>query len=329
MNNTKINSTNKINGAVFFVDILGFGALTKKKIKLEDIDYEAWNKTDEEKSNQFFAMNILKTFRSSLTLIHKKYSNVKVAQLSDCAFIWSENIIEVVLFANNLMASCIENGILCRGGLAYGEILESDDSNQMGHFILGDAVTRAVELEGKAKGCRVLIDDELPSALYKFDKNFSNQIMQLFSPFHNLLDYSIYDEFKWYLVPYMSKKTNLIHLKDIEKIDLIKARLKLASLLRCSDKFHWNSLSQEGFVHIRASLDFITDYNYEVINVWHDFRWDAYHEIWGISNNQTRSASMLEKVNEIIESSQSYKIVEINNIQNKTVIEYFDINEEK
>lgn len=57
---------------------------------------------------------------------------------------------------------------------------------------------------------------------------------------------------------------------------------------------------------------------------------DGMHTMkFGISNNQTRSASMLEKVNEIIESSQSYKIVEINNIQNKTVIEYFDINEEK
>lgn len=73
------------------------------------------------------------------------------------------------------------NGILCRGGLAYGEILESDDSNQMGHFILGDAVTRAVELEGKAKGCRVLIDDELPSALYKFDKIFQIKLCNFFT----------------------------------------------------------------------------------------------------------------------------------------------------
>ncbi|MEN5386577.1 hypothetical protein ABE179_01405 [Aliarcobacter skirrowii] len=318
MNNTKINSTNKINGAVFFVDILGFGALTRNKIELEAIHYKAWNKTNEEKNNQFLAMNLLKKFRNNLIQINKNYSHVKVAQLSDCAFIWSENISEVILFVNNFMTRAIEDGILCRGGLAYGEILETDDSfNKIGQFILGDAVTRAVELEGKAKGCRVLIDDEFPSALYEFDKSFSNQIMQLFSPFHNLLDYSIYDEFKWYLVPHMSKKTNLIHLKDIEKIDLTKARLKLASLLRYSDKFHWNSLSQEGFIHIRASLDFITDYNYEVINVWHDFRWDAYHENWEISKNQNRSTSMLSRANEIIESSQSYKIIDINSTINK------------
>lgn len=33
---------NKIQGAVFFVDILGFGALTQKKINIKDKDFAIW-----------------------------------------------------------------------------------------------------------------------------------------------------------------------------------------------------------------------------------------------------------------------------------------------
>lgn len=61
----------KINGAVFFVDILGFGALTQKKIALDEVDFEPWlesykgNYPFVEYTNQFLAASLLSTLSSA------------------------------------------------------------------------------------------------------------------------------------------------------------------------------------------------------------------------------------------------------------------------
>ena len=51
------------------------------------------------------------------------------------------------------MWDCLQNGILCRGGIAYGDIIEDNNTN-LGQMLLGNAVSKAVKLEqAGAKGC--------------------------------------------------------------------------------------------------------------------------------------------------------------------------------
>ncbi|HDT3627413.1 TPA: hypothetical protein QHP12_003530, partial [Morganella morganii subsp. morganii] len=123
----------------------------------------------------------------------EKVNNVKVAQLSDCAFIWSDDIDLVVNVARELMWDLTLNGILCRGGLANGQIVEPDKINtKLGMFICGGAVTDAVRLEGAGKGARVFIKTDLVSELEKIPS-------YAFTPRKSLIDFSTLDEFKWYL----------------------------------------------------------------------------------------------------------------------------------
>lgn len=263
----------KMTGAVFFVDILGFGALTQNQIKLNDEDFAPWlNKYGQPYDNQILAAAILAEFREILMELEQTFP-VTISQLSDCAFIWSENMKDVILVANNIMTRCINNGILCRGGLSYGEIIETNQNHSLGRFILGKAVTEAVKLEGIAKGCRIMITEEFPSDLYEQDVEFSKIIFPLFQPFVNPLDYITYDEFKWYCVPnMMDNMTELTMLTTEEKNNLTYERLILATKVRAHPKFGWNSQSQ-GLIHIKASINFLSSSNDEPFEIEHNFNW--------------------------------------------------------
>lgn len=323
----------KINGAVFFVDVLGFGALTQNKLDLKDVHFEPWLKSLKKKlhfieyTNQFLAASILVTFRDILKKTIDDFKDVKVAQLSDCAFAWSENISNMVIFVNNFMTRATCEGLLCRGGLSYGEIIETEESNNdnysLGKFILGEAVTNAVKLEGRPKGCRVLINQELPSELSKQDEKFYSQIVHMFQPFTNLIDYSIYDEFKWYLIPMLNKKINTINIPINDKVKYTQERLKIAANLRCGTKFLWNDSSKEGHTHINASLDFLTDYDDKIFKIWHDFRWEStdYYSI----DNSLRSDGLLKSLKEAIKEFSNYKFVEENTTKNKIERIFHDI----
>ena len=77
-------------GAVFFVDILGIGALTRGRVTLLPEDYEAHGiKSSKNRNEHYFSAKLLIKFRKVLNNL-KKNKDIKVAQLSDCAFIWSE-----------------------------------------------------------------------------------------------------------------------------------------------------------------------------------------------------------------------------------------------
>jgi len=318
----------KINGAVFFIDILGIGALTQNGLKLTNFDYEEWlKKYNVEHNNQFFATVLLSDFRNILTKLSKKYPNVKIAQLSDCAFIWSEDVAEILLFSNNCMTELIKSGLLCRAGLACGEIIETskNENHDLGKFIVGEAVTKAVKLESLSKGVRILIDENVSQALYEQNSSFANQLVGLFQPFTNKIDYTVYDEFKWYLVPNLDKSIDLFRLKDKEKIFYTKERLKLASLLRFSPKFHWNILTKYGFIHVKASIDFLTAYDTELFKIWHDFRWDAEYYIDGVSNKEDRSNKKVKRVEKLIDDNLHYKYVIKKETLNKITTKFFEI----
>lgn len=286
----------RTNGAVFFVDILGFGALTQNQIKLEKKDFSFWlDKYHQKYDNQVLAASILAEFRDILNKLDEKHKNVVISQLSDCAFVWSENIQEVIIVANNIMSECITNGIFCRGGLSYGEILETYQNHKLGRFIVGNAVTEAVKLEGIAKGCRIMISQEFPKHLFRQDKKFSNRIYPLFQPFINPLDYITYDEFKWYFVPFMDKNINeIINSDEKSKIKFTRQRLKLANKLRLDPKFSWNSKSVQGLIHLRASINFISESEDNVLKIKHDFGWEDVIE--------KRSYESVEKVEKIIDN---------------------------
>ncbi len=306
----------KIDGAVFFVDLLGMGALTQYNLSLNDNDYEPWLRDKGvEYTDQFFAAALLDKFREILQRLLKKYEDIEVAQLSDCAFIWSKNITEVVLFANNFMTESLKQGVLCRGGLASGEIIyvHQNDTHSMGRFIVGDAVSKAVKLEGLAKGARVLIDQKLPSVLCDYDEEFYLKIQKLFSPFVNPLDYATYDEFKWYIIPDLSSQIkNLDYLTNKQRLEFTKERIKLATRVRYSPKFNWNVASSQGVVHIKASLDFLTIHDEEILKVEHDFRWSAefISEIYSTTpkEKQIRNDSKLDKILSIVAMSDQYSI---------------------
>ncbi|MFP9098497.1 hypothetical protein ACLI09_05525 [Flavobacterium sp. RHBU_24] len=294
-----MNFINRTTGAVFFVDILGFGALTQNLINLKDEHYSPWlDKYHQNYDNQVLAAAILSEFREILISVDAKYNSVTISQLSDCAFIWSENITEVILAANNIMTECINNGIMCRGGMSYGEIIETKQNHNLGRFILGKAVTEAVKLEGIAKGCRIMISQEIPNALFHYDKDFHTRIHSLFQPFTNPLDYITYDEFKWYVVPDMDQNVADLKLIDTtKKLSLIASRLLLAVTIRQHPKYYLNSQSKEGLIQLRASINFIAKSNDEPFNFKHDFGWEDVVEM--------RSIDSLNRMTNLISSEKN------------------------
>jgi len=291
----------KNEGAVFFVDILGMTALTNNKIDLSKEDYSPWlDQYHLDYTNQFLAASILAQFRKILIELEKIFKNVTISQLSDCAFIWSDNIADIVLFASNFMTKAVRNGLLCRAGLTYGEIIETNQNHKFGRFIVGKAVTDAAKLEGIAKGARVLIDEDFPHHLWERDKDFAERTIPLFAPFVNPLDYSTYDEFKWYLCPDIDRNVkNLSMLEISEKIELTRQRLKIANIIRCSPKYNWNSKSKEGLIQVRASISFISEN--KLLDILHNFEWK---DVVGKRDNAT-----VDRVCNKIDSYQDYKVI--------------------
>ncbi|CAM4071803.1 hypothetical protein [Gillisia limnaea] len=287
-------------GAVFFVDILGISALTNNNIALNHEDYRTWlNNNIPKFSNQFLGASILAEFRKLLLKLRKGNTSLKITQLSDCAFIWSEQIADVVVFCSKFMHQAVEKGILCRGGMAFGEIIETNQSHRLGRFILGDAVTQAAKLESRSKGCRVLINSDLPQELDKQSEDVSKRIFTLFQPFTNPLDFQVYDEFKWYLTPKLDYK-NIVDLNFIDfdtRVKFTKNRLILANRLRCSPKFNWNSRSILGRAQLIASINFLSQ-NY-TMGVLHNFGW--------VDVIDKRDEKVVEKMNKKLNEYPDYR----------------------
>jgi hypothetical protein len=232
--------------------------------------------------------------------LNDEIPKVTVSQLSDCAFIWGEEISNVLRFAFRFMHKAIDQGILSRGGLAFGEIIETEQIHSLGRLIVGNAVTQAVALEGYAKGARILINQELPSELYGQDKGFSNKIYQMFLPFTNLLDYQVYDEFKWYLTDDLDKIPDygLSTMSLDEKIAITKQRLKLANKIQHSELFNWNALTSQGSIQLQATSNFLSE-NYLV---------DVFHCFEGKPISKKRSENNVTNMNRFVENDTYFKL---------------------
>ena len=238
-------------GAVFFVDILGVGALTQGKINITKKDFLAHRFSFKNNfSEHQFCAKLLVKFRRILTNATENIKKIKVAQLSDCAFIWSEDPDLVVNVAREIMWKSTLGGILCRGGLAYGQIVEPDKINtKLGMFICGGAVTDAVKLEETGKGARVFINTELVSELKSIPST-------AFIPRKNPISFSIADEFLWYKYPdYIESIYDDIKVDRLKTLDGI---VKAIAMLKHSPKFAWNSSSAPGRLQLASTIDVIS-----------------------------------------------------------------------
>ena len=289
------------NGAVLFVDLLGFGALTKQLLPLKNKDYQPWlSNAKYEKNPQFLAAMILVKFREILKVVSNEVSDVTVSQLSDCFFVWSSDIESVVKFSLKFMHRAINNGILCRGGMAYGQIIITEKNHDFGKLILGSAVTQAVELEKPAKGARILTHTDLVHQLFEQNSEFAMKVQDLFKPFTNPLDFTIYDEFKWYLIDSLDNlpEYGLGQLSENEKFKATKGRLKLANRVLYHPKFGWNASSIPGYIQLQATANFLSE-NY-LLDVFHCFENKPLSSIRSI-----KSCSNLDR---IVNNDPCYKI---------------------
>lgn len=273
-------------GAVFFIDLLGTGALTQKKVKLTAQDYEAWSLKSEANANEhLFCATLLVKFRTCLAEVHERHPAVKVAQLSDCAFIWSKDVTEVLETAQEMMWAFVRAGLFCRGGIAYGEIIEPEKVRKtLGQFVLGEAVSRAVGLEGAGKGCRVFSDDSLPSHI--FGKSHKSGFdPQTFDYLKNPLDGSVVDEFKWYIQGTPGKA-------DVSDKEKVCGLLELISLLRYSPLFSWNASTSAGRIQLACSIESISSAT-AAITKHQDYVFNSEYMINGFG---TRTKSHQEKI---------------------------------
>ena len=255
---------NTYNGAVFFVDLLGIGSLTQNELTLNKEDYIAWNLAPMQHNCQYLAGKILFEFRNLLLELKKQYVGVKIAQLSDCAFIWCEDLIIILRFINSFMSRAIyDRGILCRGGVAFGEIIEPINCNiELGSFIVGEAVTKAVMMEGKAKGTRILMDISVPTNIWKyqkFAKEYSLFLSDMLYPIQNPLDYSVVDEFRWYLIDEENFHTRNGVFTFEKIVEITKKRLLLSNILMYSPRFGWNTKSTKGLMQLNAGVASISE----------------------------------------------------------------------
>lgn len=230
-------------GAVLFVDILGISALTtSEKPLVTDQDFKALSTRPKKfGGNQLFCARLLSKFRSNL---HEcKMNGLKIAQLSDCAFLWSENESLVVQAARKLFLKNTNTGIFARGGMTFGQIIEPEKARiSLGQFICGNAVTRAAQLEGMGKGARVFIDREIGG------RRVTGISPSAFEGMPNPSDYRMIDEFIWFSCP--------AEFSDhAEKITRLKELVSLLVRFKSCPSFRWNAASSQGRVHLGATIE--------------------------------------------------------------------------
>lgn len=238
-------------GAVLFVDMLGFSALTRGKLPLGKEEFAPWQVDSEgEFPHQLLAAKILIKFRKALMQINKTFTGVRVAQLSDCAFLWSTDVGMIADAGRHLMHEAALMGLLCRGGLTFGDIHEPDKLNHsLGAFIVGDAVTRAASYEAMGKGMRIFTDQETASRVLK------ERPAEGFKPLVNPLTGDTIDEWQWYAPSQslLSAQNSSRLRKELERV------VGCHTMLRYSPKLAWSATTLEGRRQIACSIVAVSD----------------------------------------------------------------------
>lgn len=233
-------------GAVLFVDILGISALTTSSAPIViDQDFKSLTPSSKKTgSNQLFCACLLSVFRKNL--YQCKTKGLKIAQLSDCAFLWAEDESLVVKAAKVLFEKNAETGVFARGGMTFGQIIEPEKTNRsLGQFICGNAVTRAAQLEGSGKGSRIFTDREIGG------RQIQDTSPSAFEGLANPADYRMIDEFTWFSCPSNFETRS-------KKLERLKALLALLIRFQHFPAFRWNAASKPGLIHLGATIERLT-----------------------------------------------------------------------
>ena len=259
---------NTYKGAAFYIDILGFSALTQGQvIGLDKGDYEAWGIKDKQLQNHHvLAATIIVEFRDVLLALKEHIPSIHIAHISDCAFIWSENVVELLRGVRYFMWTAVrDKGILCRGGISYGEIIEVENKEYaLGSVVLGNAVTRAVHLEGVLKGPRIAMDVEFPHAVWTYAKGI--QCIQALSPdlfyaMTNEIDMAEADEYRWYLCDEDFLANHGYSIGKDDRFEMTKARLSVFNTLKYHPRMSWNTKGDKALVQMKAGARAISKDN--------------------------------------------------------------------
>ena len=116
---------------------------------------------------------------------------------------------------------------------------------RIGNFIVGSAVTKAVQLESKGKGARLFIDQDLPSQC-------SSHWHAEFCPRTSPIDFQTTDEFRWY-----NNSEPMVNSHKPKTEKCLTDSISLIAKLRFSPMFGWNARSQAGKLHVAATVDTI------------------------------------------------------------------------
>lgn len=286
-------------GYVFFVDILGFSALTQYQINLNEEDYKARVLKHNQWDNSYFAAEILIEFREVLLEVKKEIPAINIAQLSDCAFLWSDNIWTLLCSVHLTMWLMIqERGILCRGGLGLGSMVGAKrEPKAFGEFVVGSAVTMAVKNEGIFKGPRIAMDPSFPQELWNYKKKNDLKlgyklINDIFHECENPINYQFVDEYRWYLCnkEQFDRVTKEHSVTNDEKKEVTRDRIILCNSLIYDPRMRWNTIN-EGNTHIQAGIKAISSDN--ILDFHHNFTYK-----YGVSI--TRSFKNLKNANNLV-----------------------------
>ena len=297
----KLNNMNTYRGAAFYIDILGFSALTQGLVVgLNREDYEAWGiNAKEQQNHHVLAATIIVEFRNVLQALKKHIPSIHIAHISDCAFIWSENVVELLRGVRYFMWTAVrDKGILCRGGISYGEIVEVENKDYaLGSVVLGDAVTRAVHLESVLKGPRIAMDEEFPHAVWTQAKSI--QCIQALTPdlfyaITNEIDMAEANEYRWYLCDEDFLVNHGYSINSDDRFEVTKARLTVFNTLKYHPRMGWNTKGDKALVQLKAGAMAISKDN--LMHVHHLF--DS-----SIVLTDMRSMTNLERANKRVEEA--------------------------
>jgi hypothetical protein len=254
MSSSQTDQLEVVSGTVVFIDILGFGALTQNAIKPSNPCYHAWGEVGGYNA-YILAAKILSTFRQVLTEHREEYSSVDFAQLSDGAFIWGRNTSRVFETSVEVMQALVKEGVLCRAGGATGEFIHVPDTSNsaLGKIILGEAVSRAVRIEGQGKGMRLWCDQASFEALNVTRSPLKPALKNL-----NPMDYNNVYEIVWHM-PLRRHFLEMPHedpiAADNEAKDLLAYYFEHLANFVANPRFIWNEESERGREHIQASIE--------------------------------------------------------------------------
>lgn len=302
----KWNNMNTYRGAAFYIDILGFSALTQGLVVgLNREDYEAWGiNAKEQQNHHVLAATIIVEFRNVLQALKKHIPSIHIAHISDCAFIWSEDVAELLRGVHYFMWAAVrDKGILCRGGISYGEIVEVENKDYaLGSVVLGDAVTRAVHLESVLKGPRIAMDEEFPHAVWSQAKSI--QCIQALTPdlfyaITNEIDMAETNEYRWYLCDEDFLVNHGYSINSDDRFEVTKARLTVFNTLKYHPRMGWNTKGDKALVQLKAGAMAISKDN--LMHVHHLFE-------SSIVLTDKRSMTYLESANKRVKEAH-YKEV--------------------